>query len=118
MADDPRDPLAAALAELQQLRAENQRLRGLLGLDARLAADSVDVAEPTLFQNEPVRPAGKVDASSPQAAKLALFRSLLLAARMCTPPAGRTPGRARRVGRRRCEEAGCGRARGLASTYL
>jgi hypothetical protein len=45
-------------------------------LDARLAADSAEVAEPTLFQSGPHRPAGKVDASSPQAAKLALFRSL------------------------------------------
>jgi hypothetical protein len=51
MADDLRAPLAAALAELEQLRAKNQRLRGLLGLDARPAAHSVEVAEPTLFQN-------------------------------------------------------------------
>jgi hypothetical protein len=35
MADDPQEPSATALAELEQLRAENQRLRGLLGLDAR-----------------------------------------------------------------------------------
>jgi hypothetical protein len=76
MADDLREPLAAALAELEQLRAENQRLRGLLGLDARLTADSVEVVEPTLFQSGPLGPAGKVDTSSPQAAKLALFRSL------------------------------------------
>ena len=53
MPDDPREPLATALAELEQLRAENQRLRGLLGLDARLGAESVEVAEPTLFQNGP-----------------------------------------------------------------
>jgi hypothetical protein len=76
MADDLREPLAAAQAELEQLRVENQRLRGLLGLDARLTADSVEVVEPTLFQSGPLGPAGKVDASSPQAAKLALFRSL------------------------------------------
>jgi hypothetical protein len=76
MADDLRAPLAAALAELEQLRAENQRLRGLLGMDARPAAHSVEVAEPTLFQNAPLAPAGKVDAGSPQPAKLALFRSL------------------------------------------
>jgi cell shape-determining protein MreC len=40
MADDQREALASALAELEQLRAENQRLRGLLGLDARLATSS------------------------------------------------------------------------------
>ena len=80
MADDPQEPSATALAELEQLRAENQRLRGLLGLDARPAADEsepVEVAEPTLFQSAPLGPAGKVDASSPQAAKLALFRSFI-----------------------------------------
>jgi hypothetical protein len=76
MADDLRAPLTVALAELEQLRAENQRLCRLLGMDARPAAHSVDVAEPTLFQNQPPGPAGKVDAGSPQAAKLALFRSL------------------------------------------
>ena len=76
MADDPQESLATALAELEQLRAENQRLRGLLGLDTRPAAEPVEVAEPTLFQSTPLGPAGKVDASSPQAAKLASFRSL------------------------------------------
>ena len=76
MADDPQESLATALAELEQLRAENQRLRGLLGLDTRPAAEPVEVAEPILFQSTPLGPAGKVDASSPQAAKLALFRSL------------------------------------------
>ena len=76
MADDPQESLTTALAELEQLRAENQRLRGLLGLDTRPAAEPVEVAEPTLFQSAPLGPPGKVDASSPQAAKLALFRSL------------------------------------------
>jgi hypothetical protein len=50
MADDAPEPSAAALAELEQLRAENQWLRGLLGLDARPAAEPVEVPEPTLFQ--------------------------------------------------------------------
>jgi hypothetical protein len=45
-------------------------------MDARPAAHSVEVRHPTLFQNAPLAPAGKVDAGSPQAAKLALFRSL------------------------------------------
>jgi cell shape-determining protein MreC len=40
MADDLWEPLTSALAELEQLRVENQRLRGLLGLDAHLATSS------------------------------------------------------------------------------
>jgi hypothetical protein len=116
MADDLGAPFAEALAELEQLRAENQRLRGLLGMDARPAAHSVEVAEPTLFQNAPLAPAGKVDAGSPQAAKLALFRSLFAGREDVHATHWETPGRARRVGHRRCEEAGRGRARNHTST--
>jgi hypothetical protein len=65
------------LAELKALRAENARLRGLLGLDAR--ADDLAVAgwSPTLFAPQGQGDAKPVvDRSSPRAAKVSLFRSL------------------------------------------
>lgn len=71
MTDDLAERLAAALAELEELRAENARLRGLLGLDGRLAAAP---SQPALLPEEPATLA--VDASSPPEAKLALYRSL------------------------------------------
>src|SRR5581483_9788557 len=75
--DDPRTR-AELLAEVAALRAENARLRGLLGLDAR--ADDLAVAgwSPTLFAPQPstAEPVPVLDRSSPRAAKVALFRSL------------------------------------------
>ncbi len=63
--------------ELAELRAENARLRGLLGLDERAEAPTTPW-KPTLFSSEdpatPV-PVG-VDRGSPPEAKVALFRSL------------------------------------------
>jgi hypothetical protein len=55
------------LAELEALRAENARLRGLLGLDARVG-DGHEVAwAPTLLSES--GPDEAVDGSSPLAAK-------------------------------------------------
>jgi hypothetical protein len=69
---------AELLAELEALRAENARLRSLLGLDAR-AGDLAEAGwSPTLFAPESSRSETEpvVDRSSSRAAKVALFRSL------------------------------------------
>jgi hypothetical protein len=68
---------AELLAELESLRAENARLRGLLGLDAR-ASDLAQAGwSPTLFapQSSTGDTTPAVDRSSPPTAKVALFRS-------------------------------------------
>ena len=70
------DRLAAALDELQALRAENARLRGLLGLD-RDREESAPAWEPTLFVPEAALRA-RVDRTSSPAGKVALFRSLFV----------------------------------------
>lgn len=56
MAEDP--SLAELTAELAELRAENARLRGLLGFDRR--AENVAVAgwSPSLFRDQPARSDG------------------------------------------------------------
>jgi len=65
------------VAENAALRAENARLRGLLGLDSRIGG-SREAWSPSLFvdglETEATLP--RVDRSSPRAAKLKLFRSL------------------------------------------
>jgi superfamily II DNA or RNA helicase len=67
--------LAAALAEIESLRAENDRLRGLLGLDEDRTPEPPAAWEPTLFvPATPARPA--VDRRSSPADKIGLFRSL------------------------------------------
>ncbi|MGH8932924.1 MAG: TOTE conflict system archaeo-eukaryotic primase domain-containing protein [Egibacteraceae bacterium] len=76
MSDNVADRLAAALAKLGELRAENARLRGLLGLDGRPAPVAVQALEPTLFVEEPAPPPTAVNADSSRQAKLALFRAL------------------------------------------
>lgn len=68
--------LAAALDELQAVRAENARLRGLLGLD-RDREESPPAWEPTLFVPE-TAPRAQVDRSSAPAEKVTLFRSLFV----------------------------------------
>jgi len=69
------DDLAAILAEVAELRAENARLRGLLGFDKRPATSQAEEAwAPTLFgSGAEVAP---VDAGSPEQARLACYRSL------------------------------------------
>jgi superfamily II DNA or RNA helicase len=67
--------LAAALAEIESLRAENERLRGLLGLNGDREAAPPVAWEPTLFVPAvPLRPV--VDRRSSPADKIGLFRSL------------------------------------------
>ena len=75
--DDSQTP-AELLAELEALRAENARLRGLLGLDARATGLAGAGWSPTLFapQSSTGETLCTVDRSSPRAAKVALFRSL------------------------------------------
>ncbi|MGH9008579.1 MAG: TOTE conflict system archaeo-eukaryotic primase domain-containing protein, partial [Acidimicrobiia bacterium] len=75
--DDP-PTHAELLAELETLRAENARLRGLLGLDTRASDLSATGWSPTLFTPQSSTPETKpvVDRSSSRAAKVALFRSL------------------------------------------
>jgi hypothetical protein len=69
---------AELLAELEALRAENARLRGLLGLDARADDLASTGWSPTLFTSYPgpAETEPTVDRSSSRAAKVALFRSL------------------------------------------
>ena len=67
------------MAELHALRAENARLRGLLGMDDRAGELQATGWSPTLFADQAQHPAAtttRVDQSSPRAAKVALFRSL------------------------------------------
>ena len=99
--DDP-PTRAELLAELEALRAENARLRSLLGLDAR-AGDLAEAGwSPTLFAPQPTADTKPVvDRSSPRAAKVALFRSLF---------AGREDVYALRWENRRTGKAGWGPA--------
>jgi hypothetical protein len=69
--------LAAALDEVAVLRAENARLRELLGLDRERDADGGPAWEPTLFA-PPATPQVRVDRSSSSAEKVALYRSLFV----------------------------------------
>lgn len=63
--------------ELERLRADNERLRGLLGLDHPSRPGPVASWEPTLFQDPTSRAAlPTVDRSSPSEEKIALFRQL------------------------------------------
>jgi hypothetical protein len=63
--------------ELERLRADNERLRGLLGLSDPSRLDPVAPWEPTLFQ-DPTRRAElpTVNRISPSEVKVALFREL------------------------------------------
>jgi superfamily II DNA or RNA helicase len=70
------DQLAAALAEIDALRAENERLRGLLGLDIDRQPDPPQSWEPTLFVTAAAESRPPVDRRSPPGEKVALFRSL------------------------------------------
>lgn len=69
------DELAVALAEIESLRVENERLRGLLGLTDDREAEPPVAWEPTLFAPAvPARPV--VDRRSSPLDKIGLFRSL------------------------------------------
>ncbi len=71
---DVNDSNGDLLAEVEALRAENDRLRGLLGLDERRDDGHVHAWAPTLLTEATGQPA--VDASSTDADKLALLWSL------------------------------------------
>ena len=70
------------MAELAELRAENARLRGLLGLDRRAENASVARWSPSLFSEQHAGAEATdpplVDGSSPRPAKVALFGSLFV----------------------------------------
>jgi hypothetical protein len=68
------DRLARALEEVELLRVENARLRGLLGLDIRGGDGHLEAWVPTLFTQP--KEATPVDATSQLAAKVGLLRSL------------------------------------------
>jgi hypothetical protein len=68
MADDD------LLRELNEVRAENARLRGLLGLDGRRAETHAQSWEPSLFQDAPGLP--QVDGRSSSEEKLGLYQRL------------------------------------------
>ena len=75
----PEPSPAELLAELEALRAENARLRDLLGMDSRAGEMQAAGWSPTLFGVQPQPPAATtppVDRSSSRIAKVALFRSL------------------------------------------
>lgn len=71
---DGRQSFDHLVAEVEALRAENVRLRGLLGLDERTSDGHVQVWAPTLLTEPTDQPS--VDASSEAADKLALLWSL------------------------------------------
>lgn len=70
------------MAELAELRAENARLRGLLGLDRRAENAAVARWSPSLFGEQhpgsEATDALLVDGASPRPAKVALFGSLFV----------------------------------------
>ncbi|MGH3665860.1 MAG: TOTE conflict system archaeo-eukaryotic primase domain-containing protein [Egibacteraceae bacterium] len=72
--DRARRELAEAQRELARLRAENDRLRGLLGMDGGRAVAHLTEPEPTLFADAQRLP--RVDNGSSPEQKLALFRAL------------------------------------------
>ena len=69
-----RDSVEGLLREVGELRAENARLRGLLGFDDRPREGHAEAWTPTLLTEPPTQPV--VDNSSPWEDKLGLFRSL------------------------------------------
>ncbi|HLH74006.1 MAG TPA: DEAD/DEAH box helicase family protein, partial [Chloroflexota bacterium] len=72
--------LAVMETELAALRAENARLRGLLGLDDRLSRPATSAWRPTLFPAEDVGPRSVTRAGDGSALeeKIALYRSLFI----------------------------------------
>ena len=77
MSDTGPEDIEALVDEVTALRVENQRLRSLLGLDEPSRLEVTDPWEPTLFVDSVRKDLkGDVNANSPAAAKIALFRLL------------------------------------------
>ena len=77
MSDTEPEDIEALVDEVVALRVENQRLRSLLGLDEPSRLEVTDPWEPTLFVDSDRKDLkGDVNANSPAAAKIALFRLL------------------------------------------
>jgi hypothetical protein len=77
--DADHSKMQALEAEIETLRAENERLRSLLGLDQLSRQQTAQPWEPSLFAESGHRdPIDVVDQSSSSALKIALFRSLFL----------------------------------------
>lgn len=80
MKGDGSSTLAELTRELERLRAENERLCGLLGLNDASRLDPVAPWEPTLFRDSStLSELPSVDRSSPSEEKIALFRQLFAA---------------------------------------
>jgi hypothetical protein len=71
---DPRRKHDELLAEVDELRRENARLRGLLGLDGRADNGHQAAWAPTLLTSS--SPPVSIDSSAPLSAKVALLKSL------------------------------------------
>ena len=70
------DRLASALGEVTALKAENDRLRSLLGLDRPLLAEPAAAWEPTLFaESTAVKSPTHHSGALSRSAKVALYRS-------------------------------------------
>jgi len=74
------DRLASALAEIEELRAENERLRAVA---SRLPTSEAGPEQPGAALD-----GTRLDARSPEEDKVRLFRGLSGAARTSTPTAG------------------------------
>ena len=78
MSDTEPEDIEALVDEVLALRAENQRLRSLLGLDEPSRHEVTEPWEPTLFVDSDRKDLkGDVNANSPAEAKIALFRLLV-----------------------------------------
>jgi hypothetical protein len=67
----------ALIDEIHALRAENQRLRSLLGLDQASRHHVTQPWDPTLFaESDRMNLTGDINGDSPAEAKIALFRFL------------------------------------------
>ena len=87
MSDMGPEDIEALVDEIHALRAENQRLRSLLGLDEPSRHEVTEPWEPTLFVDSDRQDLkGDVNGSSPAEAKIALFRLLVRWARGCLRP--------------------------------
>jgi hypothetical protein len=76
MSDMESRDVEALVDELLALRAENQRLRSLLGLDRPSRQQATEPWEPRLFVDSERDLDKDIDENSPREAKIALFRSL------------------------------------------